>query len=100
MLSIQIIQIMAILYFIAAVKMKVWKVSLNTFVVLTAVFVVTISREFDFAQHIWIDYHLGIIGFTMTFLMVRVVYQSINKKLVDSICDNCIDFKRRKGDTV
>jgi len=100
MASIEIVQIMGVLYFIAALRMKVWKTSLNTFIVISGFFLITISREIEFLRDIWATYHLSIVGLIMTALMLRVVYQSINKKLVDSVCDNCFDFKRRKDDII
>ena len=100
MSSIQIIQIMAILYFLYALRMKVWQTSLNTFVVLAAFFIVTVSREFEICRDIWIDYHLTIVAVAMTFLMGRVVYQSVRKKYIDRICNDCTNFNRRKDDNV
>lgn len=98
MLSIQTIQIMAIIYFIYAIRLKVWRTSLNTFVVLTAFFILTISREVEMLRDIWIDYHLIIIAIVMTFLMGRVVYQSAHKKHKELICNDCINYNRRSTD--
>ena len=95
MSSIQIVQIMAILYFIYALRLKVWQTSLNTFVVILAFFLITVSREFEICKEIWIDYHLTIVAATKTFLMGRVVFQSVNKKYLDSICGKCTHFRRK-----
>lgn len=100
MSSIQVIQIMAILYFIYAVRLRVWKTSLNTFIVLSAFFLITVSREIPICVEFWINYHLTVIAMTMTFLMGRVVFQSSHKKYLDNICDKCTHFNRRKDDNV
>lgn len=98
MLSIHIIQIMAIIYFIYALRLKVWQTSINTFVVITTFFVVTISREVVVLKDIWIDYHLTIIAIAMTFLMGRVVYQSAKKKYQKFMCSDCTNYNRRSTD--
>lgn len=98
MLSIEIIQIMAIMYFMYALRLKVWKTSLNTFVVIATFFVVTISREVPMLRDIWVDYHLTIIAMAMTFLMGRVVYQSAHKKYKELVCNDCTNYNRRSTD--
>lgn len=71
------LQIMAILYFITAVRMRVWRTSLNTFVVISTIFELCISYEIPIIQRAWQQYHLYVIAGMMTFLMARVTYQSI-----------------------
>ena len=98
MISIQIVQIMAILYFLYALRMKVWETSVNTFIVFVTFFIITISREVDACQEIWTDWHLSIVAITMTVLMARVVWQSVSKKYKENVCSGCDNFKRRKDD--
>lgn len=97
--SIIIVQVMAILYFMFAVRYKVWQTSLNTFVVFTGFFVITATHEIVQAKEHWINYHLTLVGFIMTFLMARVVYQRITKKN-DEKClfPDCKNKGRRKDD--
>lgn len=77
---ITIIEIISILYFIAAVRMRVWRTSLNSFVVITASFVLLVSYECPYVRSHWMTYHLSIVAIVMTFIMVRVTYQSVNEK--------------------
>lgn len=98
MSSIGIIQIMAILYFMYAVKLKIWNTSLNTFIVISTFFILTVSRELEICREVWVDYHLTIIAISMTFIMGRVVFQSANKKYIQSMCQKCSEFRRRKDD--
>lgn len=75
---------MSILYFISAIKMKIWQTSLNSFVVVSVFFIITISHEFEVIRHIWISYHVTIFAIMLTFIMGRVTYQSIcTKKMKD-----------------
>lgn len=98
MLSIEIIQIMAIVYFIYALRLQIWKTSLNTFVVMATFFILTISREVEMLRDVWVDYHLTIIAMAMTFLMGRVVYQSAKKKYQKFMCSDCTNYNRRSTD--
>ena len=76
-----ILQIISILYFIFALRMRMWKVSLNSFVVIATVFIIATTHEFKMFQGIWVNYHLPIIVIMMTFIMARVTWQSVNSKL-------------------
>lgn len=98
MLSIEIIQIMAIVYFIYALRLQIWKTSLNTFVIMATFFILTISREVEMLKNIWVDYHLTIVAIAMTFLMGRVVYQSAHKKYKELLCNDCTNYNRRSTD--
>jgi len=71
-----ILQIMSILYFIFAVRMRMWNISINSFVVITSVFVIAVSYETKMFNCIWVNYHLTIIVLMLTFIMARVTYQS------------------------
>ena len=84
MTSIQIIQIMAILYFLFALRLKTWKTSLNTFIVISGFFIIVVSREIEWCLSIWIDYHMTIIGIIMTIIMARATYQSVYKKYLEN----------------
>jgi hypothetical protein len=77
---ISILQIISILYFIFAVRMQMWKISINSFVVITSVFVIAVSYESGMFQCIWVNYHLTIIALMLTFIMARVTYQSAFSK--------------------
>lgn len=98
-MSVQIVQIMIILFFIYSVKMKIWKQSLNTFIVFATLFILTISREVEYLRKIWIDYHVSVIGLMMIVLMSRVVYQSVYKKYKDAFCNDCTNYNRRSTDS-
>jgi hypothetical protein len=90
------IQIMAIAYFIAAIKMKFWRTSLNTFVVFGAIFLVTVLSHFESLAPHWIEVHLSVVAFTMTFMMGRVVYQrciDTLKKNKEDFCKGCERWK-------
>jgi hypothetical protein len=87
------IQIMAIAYFIAAIKLKFWKTSLNTFIVFGAVFFITILSNIDALNAHWVNIHLSIVAFTISFMMGRVVYQRCMdtlKKINDDKCKECM----------
>ena len=75
-----IIQLIGVLYFLMAIRFKVWKTSLNTFLVFAAVFIIVTTREIEFLRTIWVDYHLTLIAALLTFMMVRVVIQGAHKK--------------------
>ena len=77
---IPILQIVSILYFLFAVRMKMWSVSLNSFVVIATVFFIAVSHEIEWLQCVWVDYHLPIIAMMLTFIMSRVTWQSIKAK--------------------
>ena len=79
-MSIMVIQLMGVLYFLMAIRFKVWKTSLNTFLVFAAVFTIVATREIEFLRTIWVDYHLTLIATLLTFMMVRVVIQGAHKK--------------------
>jgi len=82
--TIGLLQIMAVLYFVFAVRMQVWQTSLNTFVVIAAIFFIVITREIAPLRTIWADYHFTIIALLMTFLMARVVWQKSHKTYKNS----------------
>ena len=75
-----ILQIMSILYFIFAVRMQMWRVSLNSFIVIATVFTIAISHEVVWLQYVWVDFHLPVIATMLTFIMMRVTWQSILTK--------------------
>lgn len=77
MISIYLIQIMSVLFFIFALRMRIWKTSLNTFIVFTVIFFISMSHEIEFLRAFWINYHLTVIATMMFVLMARVVYQSV-----------------------
>lgn len=77
---IPILQIMSILYFIFAVRMRMWNISLNSFVVITSIFLIAVSYETKLFECVWADYHLTIVILMMTFIMARVTWQSAFKK--------------------
>ena len=87
-MMITIVQFMAVAYFIAAVRMKFWRTSMNTFVVLSAAFLIAILSNFEYYRLYWVDLHLSIVAFTLTFMMARVVYQRYVSKVKD-----CLDMK-------
>ena len=90
-MSIMIIQLIGVLYFLMAVRLKVWKTSLNTFLVFATAFTIVATREIEFLRTIWVDYHLTLIAALLTFMMVRVVIQGAYKKKTDN-CSRCCDF--------
>lgn len=77
---IPILQIISILYFMFAVRMQMWKISINSFVVITSVFIISVSYETGMFQCVWVDYHLSIIAIMLTFIMARVTWQSAFSK--------------------
>ena len=79
-MSIMIIQLIGVLYFLMAIRFKVWKTSLNTFLVFATAFTIVATREIEFLRTIWVDYHLTLIVTLLTFMMVRVVIQGAHKK--------------------
>jgi hypothetical protein len=83
---IEAVQIMAVLYLLFAIRMRVWRVSINTFIVILAFSIITLSREFEVLRNVWVNYHLSIIAIIMTVLITRVVYQIATKKKCDKIC--------------
>ena len=90
-MSIMVIQLMGVLYFLMAIRFKVWKTSLNTFLVFATAFTIVATREIEFLRTIWVDYHLTLIATLLTFMMVRVVIQGAHKKKEDN-CSSCWDF--------
>jgi len=77
---IPILQIMSILYFIFAVRMQMWKISLNSFIVISTVFILAVSSVSRLFNSIWLNYHLTVIVIMLTFIMVRTTWQSIHDK--------------------
>jgi predicted membrane protein len=89
-MSVAIIQIIGVLYFIVAIRFKVWQTSLNTFLVFATVFIIVVSREIDILCYIWADYHLSIVAILLTFMMARVVIQGAKRKQVQKDkCNGC-----------
>jgi prepilin signal peptidase PulO-like enzyme (type II secretory pathway) len=80
MTTMQVIQIMAVLYFLFALRFTIWRTSLNSFIVIAGFFIITVSYEFELFKRFWLDYHLVIVAIIMTMVMVRVVYQSIRRE--------------------
>ena len=91
-MMIAVVQIMAILYLMFAIRFKIWRVSLNTFLVLVTFAVIVISREVEFLHNIWIQYHLTIIAGLMTVMVVRVWAQRLCKirKCARTDCKRCL----------
>ena len=75
-----ILQIISILYFIFALRMKMWKISLNSFIVISTVFILSISSQISLFSNIWVNYHLTIIIAMLTFIIARTTWQSIQDK--------------------
>lgn len=99
MITVQVVQIMIILSFLYSIKMKIWHTSLNTFIVVSTMFVLTVSREVPFLRSIWADYHVTVIGLMLATIMSRVVYQSVKHKIKEYHCSHtCTNFNRRIGD--
>ncbi|MDO9304642.1 MAG: hypothetical protein Q7T77_04895 [Sulfuricurvum sp.] len=73
---IPILQIISILYFLFALRMRMWRISINSFVVITSVFVIAVSYESGIFKCVWANYHLSIVALMLTFIMARVTYQS------------------------
>ena len=90
------IQIMAIAYFIAAIKMKLWRTSFNTFVVFGVIFLISVLSHFESLAPYWIEVHLSLVAFMMTFMMCRVGYQryiDMLKKNKENFCKGCERWK-------
>lgn len=98
MITIQTVQIFIILSFIYSVRLKVWNTSLNTFIVIATMFLLTISREIPYLKKIWIDYHVTVVGVMLFIIMARVVFQSVRKKYRDSLCNDCTNYNSRSKD--
>jgi len=73
--SVNYVQIMSVLFFMYAIRMQVWKTSLNTFVIIGVIFFISMSREIDVLKDVWADYHLSIVSALLMFLMARIVFQ-------------------------
>ncbi len=61
-------------------------------------FVLTISREIQYFQDIWVNYHAFIVGVALIFVMGRLSYQSFYKKYKELICNDCANYNRRSTD--
>lgn len=92
------VQIFIVLSFIFALRMRVWRTSLNSFIFICGLFTLTISREFDYLTNIWVDYHVLVIGFTLAFVMSRLSYQSFSKKYKEMKCNDYTNYNRRITD--
>lgn len=92
------VQVLVILSFIFALRMKIWRTSLNSFVFINGLFILTITREIDFFVEIWTKWHVSIVGLTLLFVMSRVAYQSFYKKYKDLLCNDCTNYNRRITD--
>ena len=97
-MSVQIVQTMIILSFIYALRMKIWNTSLNTFIVISILFILTVSNEIPMLQKIWITYHTSLIGIMIFIIMGRVVFQSVKKKYLEFYCNDCSNYNRRQTD--
>lgn len=78
----EVLQMIGVLYFVFAVRMKIWQTSINTFIVFCTAFVVAISYQveelkFVFENRVWL------FNATLTFLFARVAYQQIYNKYYD-----------------
>lgn len=93
------VQILIVLSFIFSLRMRVWRTSVNSFVFISALFVLTISREFAFFQSFWVNYHTSVMGAALVFVMGRLSYQSFRKKCKDWMCSDCTNYNRREGDS-
>lgn len=92
------VQIFIVLSFIFALRMRVWRTSLNSFIFICGLFTLTISREFDYLTNIWVNYHVLVIGFTLAFVMSRLSYQSFSKKYKEMKCNDYTNYNRRITD--
>lgn len=72
----EILQIMAVLYFIFGVVLKMWKVSLSTFVVITLAFVVVVSEQMESIYCIY-ENRTYLFAAVLTFLFTYTSYRSI-----------------------
>lgn len=77
------VQVLIILSFLFSLRMRVWRTSLNSFIFITGLFILTITREIPYFKDIWVPYHTGLIGLVLLFVMVRLSYQSLHKKYKD-----------------
>lgn len=91
-------QVFIILSFLFAVRMRVWKTSLNSFVFIAALFLLTISKELQYFRDIWMCYHIAVMGLVLVFVMGRLSYQSFYKKYKEIFWSNCINHNRRATD--
>lgn len=92
------VQIFIVLSFLFALRMRVWRTSLSSFIFICGLFVLTISREFQYFKEIWTNYHVLIMGITLFLVMSRVTYQSFSKKYKEMKCNDCTNYKRRITD--
>lgn len=92
------VQIFIVLSFLFSLRMRVWKTSLNSFIFICGLFVLTISREFEYLRNIWINYHVSVMGITLFIVMSRVSYQSFYKKYKEFLCHDCTNYNRRATD--
>ena len=86
----ELLQLMAVLYFIFAVRMKIWQTSLNTFFVFCVAFVVAVSHQTESLRFIF-DNRVWIFDIALTVLFARVAYQQICKKYNDNFKSKCSD---------
>ena len=92
------VQIFIILSFLFSLRMKVWRTSLNSFIFISGLFILTISREFQYLREAWEDYHISVMGITLFLVMARVSYQSFSKKYKEMLCSGCTNYSRRATD--
>lgn len=92
------VQVLIILSFIFSLRMRAWKTSLNSFIFISGLFILTISREFNILKEIWVNYHVSVMGITLFLVMSRVSYQSFSKKYKELLCDTCTNYNRRSTD--
>ena len=92
------VQIFIVLSFIFSLRMKVWETSVNSFIFIAGLFVLTVTREFAYFKEIWMNYHVLFIGVTLAFVMSRVTYQAFCKKYREALCNDCTNYNRRDTD--
>jgi hypothetical protein len=92
------VQIFIILSFLFSLRMRVWRTSLNSFIFICGLFILTISREFEELRDVWTNYHVSVMGITLFLVMSRVAYQSFSKKYKEMLCSGCTNYNRRAAD--
>ncbi len=96
MTAIIVLKMVSILYFIGAIRLRVWRVSVSTFVIIATAFIIAMLNTIEICREYWVNLHIGIIISVLTFLMIRVVWQKYETQHKDLI-DNCRDCINRKG---
>lgn len=72
-----IIQAISVLYVIYAIRIKMWRLSLNTFTMFIFIFFIVITWEIPVFNSIWTQYPMEVMTLFMTIMLLRVFYQHI-----------------------